>query len=330
MALRLGLDDPKQILGKTDFDFHPKEQAQEFYEDEQRIILTGKPLINKLEEQTDLEGKPIWASVTKVPIYNQNGHVTGIIGISRDVTKLKQAEEAMGQARDAALESVRVKSEFLANMSHEIRTPMNAITGMTGLLLDTRLNQEQREFVATIRDSTLTLLDIVNEILDFSKMEAGKLTLEIIDFELRDTVESTIEMLAEHAQKKGLELNCWMDQDVPNRLRGDPGRVRQVLANLLSNAVKFTERGEVLVRVTKGMESETTVAVNIAVKDTGVGIPSRAMPLIFQAFTQADGSTTRRYGGTGLGLTISKQLVELMHGEIGVESTVDEGSTFWL
>jgi len=329
MALRLGLDDPAKVIGKNDFDFHPPEKAKEFYEDEQRIILTGKPLINKLEEQTDLEGRLIWASVTKVPIYNQNGHVTGIIGISRDVTKLKQAEAALEQARDAALESVRVKSQFLANMSHEIRTPMNAITGMTGLLMDTRLNEEQREFVGTIRDSTLTLLEIVTEILDFSKIEAGKVTLEVIDFELRDAVESTIEMLAEHAHKKGLALNSWMDQDVPNLVRGDPGRFRQVLANLVSNAVKFTERGEVLVRVTKGLESETTVAVKVAVSDTGVGIPAKATPLIFQAFTQADGSTTRKYGGTGLGLTISKQLAELMGGEIGFESALDKGSTFW-
>ena len=330
MALRLGLDDPKKIVGKTDFDFHPKEKAQEFYEDEQRIIVTGKALINKLEEQTDLAGKPIWASVTKVPIYNQNGHVTGIIGISRDVTKLKQAEAAMEQARDAALESARVKAQFLANMSHEIRTPMNAITGMSGLLLDTRLNQEQREFVGTIRDSTLTLLEIVNEILDFSKIEAGKLTLEMIDFDLREAVESTVEMLAENAQRKGVELNCCMDQDVPNLLRGDPGRIRQVLANLLSNAIKFTERGEVLIRVTKGIETETTVGVKIEVNDTGVGIPPKAIPLIFQAFTQADGSTTRKHGGTGLGLTISKQLVELMGGEIGVKSEWNKGSMFWL
>ena len=329
MALRLGLDDPAKIVGKNDFDFHPKEKAQEFYKDEQTIILTGKPLIHKLEEQTDVDGKRIWASVTKVPIYNQNGHVTGIIGISRDVTELKQTEAALEQARDAALESARVKSQFLANMSHEIRTPMNAITGMTGLLMDTRLTQEQREFVGTIRDSTLTLLDIVNQILDFSKIEAGKLALEIIDFELRDAMESTMEMLAENAQQKGIELNFWMDQDVPNLVRGDPGRLRQVLANLVSNAVKFTERGEVLVRVTKTVEATATVAVKVAVTDTGVGIPAEAQPRIFQAFTQADGSTTRRYGGTGLGLTISKQLIELMSGEIGFESEWKKGSTFW-
>jgi len=329
MALRLGLDDPKKVVGKTDFDFHPKELAQEFYADEQRIILTGKPLINKLEKQVAMDGGEIWASVTKVPIYNQNGHVTGIIGISRDVTQLKQAEVALEQARDAALESVRVKSQFLANMSHEIRTPMNAIVGMTGLLIDTRLNQEQREFVQTIRDSTDTLLGIINDILDFSKIEAGKLTFELIDFELRDAVESTVEMLAEHAQKKGIELACWFEDDVPNFIRGDPGRFRQVLANLLSNGVKFTERGEVVVHVSKVGETDRTVGIRFEVTDTGVGIPLRAMPLIFKAFTQGDGSTTRKYGGTGLGLTISKQIVELMHGEIGVESIEGKGSTFW-
>ena len=329
MAKRLGLADPRSVIGKTDFDFHPAEQAQEFYEDEQRIILTGQPLINKLEKQIDAEGLEIWASVTKVPIYNQNGGVTGIIGISRDVTQLKIAEAALEQARDAALESARVKSEFLANMSHEIRTPMNAITGMTGLLLDTKLNEEQREFTEAIRSSTHALLGIINDILDFSKLEAAKLTFEVIDFELRDAVESTVEMLAERAHKKGLELACWLDQDVPNRLRSDPGRFRQILTNLLSNAVKFTERGEVLVRVTKLGETEKEVELRFAVADTGVGIPAKAMPLIFEAFTQADGSTTRKYGGTGLGLTISRQLVTLMHGEIGVESTVDHGSTFW-
>jgi PAS domain S-box-containing protein len=329
MAGRLGLDDPKKVVGKTDFDFHPKELAHEFYADEQRIILTGQPLINKLEKQTALDGSQIWASVTKVPIYNQNGHVTGIIGISRDVTQLKKVEAALEQARDAALASVRVKSQFLANMSHEIRTPMNAITGMTGLLLDTRLGQEQRDFVETIRDSTNTLLEIIDEILDYSKIEAGKLTFEIIDFELRDAVESTVEMLAEHAAKKAIELGCWIDHEVPNFLRGDPGRCRQILANLLSNAIKFTERGEVLVRVSKVCETDTTVSVRFAVSDTGIGIDPKAMPLIFQAFTQADGSTTRKYGGTGLGLTISKQLVELMDGQIGVDSTLNKGSNFW-
>jgi PAS domain S-box-containing protein len=329
MASRLGLKDRDEVLGKTDFDFYPKELAQEFYNDEQRIVLTGQPLINKLERIVDRDGRESWASVTKVPLHNKSGSVTGIIGISRDVTKLKEAEVALEHARDAALETARIKSEFLANMSHEIRTPMNAITGMTDLLHDTTLEEEQREFVDTIRGSTETLLGIINDILDFSKIEAGKLTVETIDFDLRQTIEDTAEMLAQRAQGKGVELLHAIDDDVPTLLRGDPGRVRQVLSNLVANAVKFTERGEVVIRVTRLSENDKEVRARIAVADTGIGLSQKTLPLIFKAFTQADGSTTRKYGGTGLGLTISKQLVELMGGQIGVESELNRGSTFW-
>ncbi len=329
MAKRLGLKDRDEVLGKTDFDFYPKELAQEFYNDEQRIVLTGQPLINKLERIVDHDGKESWASVTKVPLRNRSGTVTGIIGISRDVTKLKEAEAVLEHARDAALETARIKSEFLANMSHEIRTPMNAITGMTELLFDTPLDEEQREFVDTIRGSTDSLINIINDILDFSKIEAGKLTVEIIDFDLRQTIEDTAEMLAQRAQGKGVELLHTIDDDVPTQLRGDPRRVRQVLSNLVANAVKFTERGEVVIRVTRLSDTGNEVRLRIAVKDTGIGLSQKTLPLIFQAFTQADGSTTRKYGGTGLGLAISKQLVENMHGEIGVQSELGQGSTFW-
>ncbi|HWN96548.1 MAG TPA: response regulator, partial [Methylomirabilota bacterium] len=329
MAKRLGLKDRDEVLGKTDFDFYPKELAQEFYDDEQRIVLTAQPLINKLERIVDHDGKESWASVTKVPLRNRSGTVTGIIGISRDVTKLKEAEVVLEHARDAALETARLKSEFLANMSHEIRTPMNAITGMTDLLLDTPLDEEQREFLDTIRGSTESLLNIISDILDFSKIEAGKLTVETIDFDLRQTIEDTAEMLAQRAQSKGVELLHAIDDDVPTLLRGDPQRVRQVLSNLVANAVKFTERGEVVIHVTRQREEDDEVRVRIGVKDTGIGLSQKTLPLIFQAFTQADGSTTRKYGGTGLGLAISKQLVENMHGEIGVESELGRGSTFW-
>jgi len=221
MAKRLGVKDPTEVLGKTDFDFYPQELAQEFFNDEQRIILTGQPLINKLERLVDRDGRESWASVTKVPLYNRSGSVTGIIGISRDVSKLKEAEVALEHARDTALETARVKTEFLANMSHEIRTPMNAILGMTDLLRDTSLDEEQREFVDTLRSSTDTLLGIINDILDFSKIEAGKLSIETIDFDLRETLEESAEMLAQRAQSKNVELVYSIDDDVPTALRGD-------------------------------------------------------------------------------------------------------------
>jgi PAS domain S-box-containing protein len=329
MAKRLGVKDPSEVLGKTDFDFYPQPLAQEFFNDEQRIILTGQPLINKLERIVDHDGRESWASVTKVPLYNKSGSVTGIIGISRDVTKLKEAEVALEHARDAALETARIKTEFLANMSHEIRTPMNAITGMTDLLIDTSLDQEQRELVETIRSSTDTLLGIINDILDFSKIEAGKLSLETIDFDLRETLEDTAEMLAQRAQSKGVELVYCIDDDVPTALRGDPRRLRQVMSNLVANAVKFTERGEVVIRISRLSETENAVTIRVSVDDTGIGMSEKTLPLIFRSFTQADGSTTRKYGGTGLGLAISKQLVDLMHGQIGVESTLGKGSQFW-
>jgi two-component system, sensor histidine kinase and response regulator len=262
-------------------------------------------------------------------IRNQLDHPVRMVGAMMDITERNQVLRDLATARDHALEALRLKSEFLANISHEVRTPLNGIVGMTTLLQDTPLDREQQSYVDTVQSCTETLLAIINDILDFSKLEAGKLHFEHLDFHLRDTLDTTIEILADRAQAKHIELVTLVEGDVPDRLRGDPGRLRQVLANLIVNALKFTDQGEVIVQVSRTHDSPHHVTLLFTVRDTGLGIPKEALPYLFQAFSQVDGSTTRKHGGTGLGLAISKQLVELMGGQIGVESTLGHGSTFW-
>jgi len=329
LAARIGLSDPSEAVGKTDADFFGVEHAAAAWEDEQRIMRSGEALISKMEVEKWLDGQERWLITTKMPLKDAAGDVVGTFGVSRDITELKRAEAELAVARDIALESARLKAEFLANMSHEIRTPLNAVVGMSGLLLDTKLDPEQQDFANTIRTSADLLLSIINDILDFSKIEAGKMAIETVDFDVTQVLEETADLVADSAQSKGIELATWIPPAVPRHVVGDPGRLRQVLANLVSNAVKFTERGEVVLQVEPARETEHDVSLRFEVRDTGIGISPEAQARLFNAFTQADGSTTRRYGGTGLGLAISKQLVSLMGGTIGCESTHGRGSTFW-
>ena len=327
LANRVGVP-VQELIGKTDADFFIAEHAAKMRDDEMRIIESREPIIGQMEFQS-LPGKDSgWYSTTKIPLLDQEQNVIGIVGISRDVTELKRSREKLQKALLMADGASRAKSEFVANMSHEIRTPMNGIIGIAELLSTTKLDEDQREYVDMVQQASESLMGLLNDILDFSKIEAGKLELSTIPFNLSDSVGKTTQTLASSANEKGLELACRVSPKLPERLIGDPSRLRQIIVNLVSNAIKFTDAGEVVVEVEAQEINDLVTVLHFSVRDTGIGIPPEKQALIFEEFSQADSSTTRRFGGTGLGLTISKQLVELMGGEIWIESNVNQGTTF--
>ena len=332
----------QEVIGKNPRILKAGDMPASVYKEMWEALTHGQQWRGELQNRRK-NGELFWESAVIAPVTNEEGNITHYVAVKEDITERKRAEEqlqtyaAAMEASNHALEqsnrrveqAAQAKSEFLANMSHEIRTPMNGVIGMTGLLLDTELTQEQRKYAEIARCSAESLLMLINDILDFSKIEAHKLDLEMLDFDLATVVEETAELLAVKCHEKELRLVCRIDPEIPAQVRGDPGRLRQILLNLGGNAVKFTHQGEVLIDVNLVSRVNRDVTVRLLVSDTGIGIPSDKIALLFSPFTQVDGSTARKFGGTGLGLAICKQLAEMMGGRIGVQSEEGRGSTFW-
>ncbi len=325
-ATAKGFADPREMLGKSDLDVHPPDLALSYRANDAEVMASRET--RRIEEQhAHADGSIRLIETIKTALIDANGHVAGTAGIARDITERRQAESDR-EARRAAEIASEAKSAFLANMSHEIRTPMNAIIGMSHVLLQSGLDEPHRDRVQKINSAATSLLGIINDILDFSKIEAGHLELESIPFDLREVLDGVADIIGMSAQAKGLALRIELPPGLPTALVGDPSRLRQVLLNLGQNAVKFTERGSVTFTVQVFERDEAAAHLRFEVKDTGIGMPGNVQQQLFRPFTQGDASTSRRYGGTGLGLTISHRLVRLMGGDIDLESTPGQGSRF--
>jgi PAS domain S-box-containing protein len=315
-----------EIIGKTDFDFADLEQARRFKETDEKVIKTAKPV--ELEQIIEVDNGKHSLLITKFPLLDAQNNIYGISGIATDISERVQQLEELKQAKKIAEDAKTLQEQFLANMSHEIRTPMNGIQGMTDLLLDTPLAENQHDFAKTIKRSADNLVVIINDILDFSKIKAGKLTIEKIDFNLKEVVENVTAVFNHRVKEKGLDFSILVDENIPSTLQGDPYRLNQILVNLIGNAIKFTPSGSVKIGISLREKKEREVILDFAVTDTGIGIKNDKINEIFESFTQASVETSRKYGGSGLGLAITKQLLEMQNGKISVESVESQGTTF--
>lgn len=318
----------EEIIGKTDLDFNKDKTVARLYMEKDKEVFDS--IDKRSYEQTIrmADDKLIDIEIIKTPFFDENGKIFGLIGVARDVTERKENELELVRAKEQAESSNVMKSQFLANMSHEIRTPMSGVLGYLDLLSKTSLSSEQMEFIKDARSASVMLLHLINDILDLSKIEAGKLEMVNIPFNLRATVEEAILLLTPKASEKNLKILTMINLNVPERIEGDPGRLRQIIINLVGNAVKFTEVGEITVLVEIMTENDEMAIIRFQIKDTGIGISEEGIKKLFKPFVQADTSTTRKHGGTGLGLAISRQLVKMMDGDISVESQLGIGSTF--
>ena len=326
-CVRTGLT-PEQVIGRTCEELFPAARATQIQQRDAAALAAAKPQTSE-EMVTVADGRQVCFETVASRLQDRFGKPEGLLAVSRDITERKEHEEQLRKAMELAEAATHSKSDFLANMSHEIRTPMNAIIGLSHLVLQTDLAPRQRDYVSKVQTAGQHLLGVINDILDFSKVEAGKLDLEHTDFELEKLLDTTVSLISGECEKKGLEVVVHVDAAVPPNLKGDSLRLGQVLLNLVNNAVKFTSKGEVGISVQVTERNETQVLLEFRVRDTGIGLSPEQIGRLFQSFTQADTSTTRRFGGTGLGLAISKKLVELMGGQVGVESQPGAGSTFF-